>query len=62
LKTSLEMVAVSRPRKYPNSEQWKYEMQFSEDFTQIESGTLITLPGQMVFKFGRGRDLGTRIV
>ena len=24
--TSLEMVAVSRPRKYPKSEQWKYEM------------------------------------
>jgi len=28
LKTSLEMVAVSNPRKYPNNEQWKYEIRY----------------------------------
>ena len=26
--TSLEMVAVSNPRKYPNNEQWKYEIRY----------------------------------
>merc|ERR1719322_747533 len=28
LKTSLEIVAVSNPRKYPNKEQWKYEIRY----------------------------------